>query len=146
MCIFILSYNRISMNKQQNPEVEFYQKIGELFYAVAAADKVVRKSEYEALIKIVNKHWIKMDDCEDEFHSDAAYQIEIVFGWLDYNSLDADECFEDFKYFKKEHPSLFNLERKKLIWTTANAIADAFSGKNKSELILLTKLKLVLEQ
>ncbi|MBZ0327974.1 MAG: hypothetical protein K8F54_10250 [Altibacter sp.] len=134
------------MREVPKPEIEFYQIIGKLFYAVAAADKVVRKSEYEALIDIVNSHWIKLDDYEDEFHSDAAYQIEIVFGWLDYNSLDADACFKDFKYFKKEHPSLFSLKRKKLIWITANAIADAFSGKNKSELILLTRLKLELEQ
>jgi hypothetical protein len=133
------------MSEVRKPEIEFYQKIGKLFYAVAAADKVVRKSEYDALLKIVNDHWKDLDDYEDEYHTDAAFQIEIVFGWLDYNALDADECFEDFKYFTKEHPSLFSVKRKQLIWKTANAIANAFSGKNKSELILLTKLKLVLE-
>ena len=34
------------MKTKQNPQVLFYQKIGELFYAVAASDKVVKKAEY----------------------------------------------------------------------------------------------------
>ncbi len=134
------------MDISQKPEILFYQKIGKLFYAIAAADKVVHEKEYEVLLQIVKSHWTKLDDFEDEFHSDAAFQIEIVFGWSDYKQLKANECFEEFKDFKKEHERLFGAKRKELIWKTANTIASAFAGKNKSELIMLTKLKLLLEQ
>ncbi len=126
--------------------VLFYQRLGELFYAVAAADKVVKKIEYSVLRKMVTDEWKDMDDFEDAFHTDAAYQIEVAFDWFDYEERDADECFENFKDYYKQYKSLFTTERKELIWRTADAIASSFSGKNKSELIMLAKLKLLLEK
>lgn len=134
------------MEIKDRAALEFYRMMGKLFYAIAAADKVVHKSEYKALLDIVNSNWIQMDEFEDEFHTDSAYQIEIVFGWLDYNKMDAEECFKEFEGFLKTHQNLFSKKRKRLIWQTANKIASSFSGKNKSELILLTKLKLLLEK
>lgn len=135
-----------AMETKENTGLEFYRMMGKLFYAIASADKVVRKSEYNALIQIVNSNWIQLDEYEDEYHTDAAYQIEIVFGWLDYNKMDAEECFTEFEDYLKTHNNLFSEERKRLIWQTANKIASSFSGKNKSELILLTKLKLILDK
>ena len=122
------------MGTMEKPQLLFYQKMGELFYAIAAADKVVRKTEYDMLKKIVSEQWKDLDDYEDPFHTDAAYQIEVVFDWFDYEQLDANDCFDSFA------------ERKKLIWKTANAIAGSFAGKNKSELIMLAKLKNLLSQ
>jgi len=134
------------MEAKEKTALEFYQIIGKLFFAIAAADKIVRKSEYKALLELVNSYWVELDEYEDEFHADAAFQIEIVFGWLDYNQANAVDCFADFEEYLKTHRDLFTEKRKQLIWKTANAIANAFSGKNKSELIMLTKLKLNLEK
>ncbi|MBV1924074.1 MAG: hypothetical protein KUG68_08610 [Flavobacteriaceae bacterium] len=134
------------MGAIQKEEISFYQSLGKLFYAIAASDKIVRVAEYDALRKIVTKAWKPLDDFEDEFHTDAALQIEIVFDWLDYKSLKAIDCFKEFASFKKENEYLFSSKRKNLIWETANAIANSFSGKNKSELIMLAKLKMVLEK
>ena len=122
----------------------FIKKSGELFYAVAAADKVVRESEYNALKKLVRDVWLKYDDSLDDFDSQAIYQMEVVFDWFDYERMDADDCFDSFENYVKEHPSFFTEERKRLIFQTANEIAAAFSGKNKSELIMLGKLQLLL--
>lgn len=133
------------MDTSEKPQLLFYQKMGELFYAIAAADNVVREAEYSALKNIVSEKWKNLDDYEDPFHTDAAYQIEVVFDWFDYEELDASDCFDSFAEYKKEHPKLFTEERKKLIWETANAIAGAFAGKNKSELIMLAKLKMILK-
>ena len=133
------------MGTVDKPQLLFYQKMGELFYAIAAADKVVRKEEYETLKNIVSEQWKNLDDYEDPFHTDAAYQIEVVFDWFDYEKLDASDCFESFSDYKKEHPKLFTKERKDLIWKTASAIANSFAGKNKSELIMLAKLKILLK-
>ncbi|PKV48309.1 hypothetical protein ATE84_0307 [Aquimarina sp. MAR_2010_214] len=134
------------MNTAQNIGITFYQNLGKLFYAIAASDKVVRKSEYDSLRKIVKTEWLKVDDIEDEFGVDASFQIEIVFDWLDYEELSAEECFTQFETFFKEHKSHFTDKLKQLIWTTANAIAGAFSGKNKSELMMLGRLKLIFEK
>lgn len=134
------------MGAIQKEEISFYQSLGKLFYAIAASDKIVRVAEYEALRELVTSKWKPLDDYEDEFHTDAALQIEIVFDWLDYKSLNADECFKDFAAFKRENNDLFSDKRKKLIWETANVISNSFAGKNKSEIIMLTKLKMVLEE
>ncbi len=133
------------MGNLDKPQLLFYQKMGELFYSIAAADKMVREEEYDTLKQIVSKQWENLDDYEDPFHTDAAYQIEVVFDWFDYEQLDAQDCFESFADYKTENPSLFTKDRKQLIWKTANAIANSFSGKNKSEVIMLTKLKQLLK-
>lgn len=132
------------MGTVDKPQLLFYQKMGELFYAIAAADKVVRKTEYETLKKMILNQWKNLDDYQDPFHTDAAHQIEVVFDWFDYEQLNANDCFDSFADYKKENPKLFTEERKQLIWKTADAIASSFSGKNKSEVIMLAKLKMLL--
>lgn len=134
------------MSYKEKPEITFYQKLGELFYAVAAADKTVRKAEYDMLKKLVRNVWLQYDHAKDEYKSDAVYQMEIVFDWFDYERMDADTCYEQFKEYYKEHPSQFTAQRKDLILKTATIIADSFAGKNKSELIMLGKLQLLLDQ
>ena len=131
------------MTKIYTPELLFYQKLGELFYAVAAADKVVRKAEYDALEKLVEEEWKSKSDYEDEFGINAAYQIAIVFEWFDYEQIEVNGCFEDFSYYYKNHKDKFSKKRKKLILKTARKIANAFAKTNKSELILITKLELL---
>ncbi|SEL07537.1 hypothetical protein SAMN04487910_1637 [Aquimarina amphilecti] len=133
------------MNAAQNIGISFYQNLGKLFYAIAASDKVVRESEYTTLKKIVKSAWLDIDDLEDEFGADAAFQIEIVFDWLDYKELVAEDSFYEFEDFYLENKSLFTDNVKKLVWNTSNSIASAFSGKNKSELMMLGKLRLIFE-
>lgn len=133
------------MEVPDKPQLIFYQKMGELFYAIAAADKVVRKAEYQSLKNIVVAQWKDLDDYKDSFGTYAAYQIEVVFNWFDYEQLDSKDCFESFADYKKENPKLFSKERKELIWKTANVLAASFSGKNKDELIMLAKLKSLLQ-
>ena len=134
------------MDKTDKPQLLFYQKMGELFYAIAAADKVVKETEYQALKDLVTTEWKSMDNSKDPFHSDAVSQIEVVFDWFDYEQLDANDCFDSFADYKKTHASLFTEERQKLILHTANAIASSFAGKNKSELMMLAKLKKILKE
>jgi len=135
------------MNVTVSLEIKFYQSLGKLFYAVAASDRIVREAEVETLIQLVKSKWVPLDDFEDEYHVDTAYQIETVFDWLDCEGgLKADICFDEFKTFKNEHESLFTNKRKQLIWRTSNYIANSFSGKNKSEIIMLARLKLLLKE
>ncbi len=120
---------------------EFYQNLGKLFYAVAMADNNVRPKEVERLRKYVRQFWLDVDEFEDEFHTDSAYQIEIVFDWLESEEKAGDEYFEEFKEFYKEHPEKFSDKLKKLIVETAESIASSFAGKNRSEMLTIFKLK-----
>ncbi len=123
-----------------------YQNLGRLFYAVAISDGSVHVKEWDKVKEIVKEDWLYVDDFTDRYGTDAANQIEIVFDWLlEYEKTGA-ECFEEFKEFYQEHPHAFSEEIISLTKKTANAIADAFSGKNKAELVLLAKLQLLLKE
>lgn len=122
----------------------FYQQLGKIFYAVAAADKKVREEEWATLKQILKKQWLEIEDTHDEFGTDSAYQIEIVFDWLKENHFETDRILADFKIFKKEHEHLFTEKTNLLILKTAHAIAASFSGKNKSELVILSQLQFIL--
>ncbi len=126
---------------------KFYQNLGKLFYAIAAADTKVHEAEISRLKAIVKKEWLAIDDLEDPFGTDAAYQIEVVFDWL-YNDeeLDLKACYDDFVNYKIEQNHLFTKKIKQLILKTASAIAESFSGKNKSELMLLAKINIELNK
>ncbi len=133
------------METDQNIGIAFYQSLGKLFYAVAAADKVVRDAELNALKYLVQSEWLVVDEIEDEFGVDAAFQIEVVFDWLDYETANAATNFKEFASFYNENKSLFSENINALIWTTCNAIAWSFAGNNKSELAMLGRLKLLFE-
>lgn len=120
-----------------------YQNLGKLFYAVAISDGSVHVKEWDKVKKIVEEDWRYVDDFTDAYGTDAANQIEIVFDWLLEYEKTCDESFNDFKEFYEEHPHAFSEEIKSLTKKTASAIANAFSGKNKSELMLLAKIELL---
>ncbi|RSK40427.1 hypothetical protein [Mangrovimonas spongiae] len=131
------------MKSEKTMSLRFYQNLGKLFYAVAAVDKTVREQEINELKKLVKKEWLSVDDLEDEFGTDAAYQIAIVFDWLINNEHpNSATYYNDFISYKQEQEHLFTKKVKQLIFKTAQAIAESFSGKNKSELMLLAKLSM----
>ena len=126
--------------------IRFYQNIAKLFYAIASSDMVIKPIEFDTLKDFVKREWVDVEDTEDDYKTDAAYQIEIVFDWLTTQELDADSCFNDFIEYKNEHKYFFTAELNTLILKTAGAIATSFSGKNKSELIMLAKLNIELKK
>lgn len=122
---------------------EFYQNLGKLFYAVAMADHSIHVKEIDRLKEVVRDHWLKVDDIEDEYGTDAAFQIESVFDWFLEYGKDSEEIFEEFAAFYTEHKILFPDHVKQLIMSTSRAITSAFAGSNKSELILLGRIELL---
>jgi hypothetical protein len=134
------------MKPSESTMIHFYQHLGKLFYSVASVDKTVRKEEIAQLNEIVKKEWLPLETNLNEFGDDAAYQIEIVFDWLVENDWKIGKIIPDFEGFKKEHPSLFTPQVNDLILKTAKAITNSFSGKNKSESVLIEKLRDVLYQ
>ncbi|TWO32904.1 hypothetical protein E1J38_008570 [Seonamhaeicola sediminis] len=135
------------MRTQKKMTLKFYQNLGRLFYAIAAADKQVRKVEFDKLKELVREQWLPVDPIEDEYFTDGAYQIEIVFDWLNNEeNLNAQACYDTFINYKNEQPHLFTEEIKRLILKTGNAIANAFAGINKSELMMLANLSIELKK
>lgn len=132
--------------KINKTEIIFYQKLGELFYAIAAADKVVKAEEYNALTKLITDDWNVYKNVNDFYNEAEGYQIEFVFNALENKEIDAKTCFSNFKNYARKEPKLFTKETIELILKTTNTIASAFSSKNKSELIMLANLKLLFQE
>ncbi len=123
---------------------KLYQELGKLFYAMSACDNCIRKEEINALKKIIREKWVNLENTLDQFDTDTAYLIEIVFDWLIDEKWDSKNALVGFEKFKTEHEDLFNKELKDLILLTANKIAESFASKNKSELIFISKLQHIL--
>lgn len=123
--------------------ISFYQLLGRVFYAVAMADKKVEKNEILALKQLVKEVWLDVDNTVDEFESDAAFQIEIVFDYLLNNTVEAD-VLKDLKTFKSHYPSIFTPNMIERIMDTSYKIASAFAKRNKSELVFLSQLRFLL--
>ncbi|WP_291100349.1 MULTISPECIES: hypothetical protein [unclassified Flavobacterium] len=134
------------MKPSDKTMIHFYQQLGKVFYSVATVDKTVREEEITRLKEIVKKEWLPLENTFNEFGDDSAYQIEIVFDWLVENDWNIGDVISDFEFFKKEHPSLFTESVNTLILKTAKVIADSFSGKNKSELVLINELSGILSK
>jgi len=135
------------LNQNSTANSDFFQNLGKLFYAIAAADKCVKEEEFIALKTIVNNEWLLMKDEQNNLSNKGAKSIIDTFKWLqnddEYN---AKVCFNSFINFKRAHESLFNKTINSKILKTAGAIAASFSSQNKSELILLAKLNLELKK
>jgi len=129
------------------PETQnlFYQNLGKLFYAIAAVDKVIRVEEVKKLKQLVNTEWLNLGGGKDKSEIDAMRQIKITFDQLAAKIQNPNDRMADFKLFKNTHEDLFTDDVKQLIWKTASAITTSFSGRNKSELILLAELGIILK-
>lgn len=126
--------------------IDFNKNLARLFYAIAASDKRVHETEIRSLKKLLRTCWIDILNNNSDSEYDQLYQIELEFDRLVEEHSDPIKCFDDFVDFRYKNQEFFSREILKLIWKTANTIALSFSGRNKSELILLTKLKLNLQQ
>lgn len=133
-----------NMKATSKTQSEFYQNLGKVFYAIAAADKMVHKDEVEMVKKIVNTDWLTLDGEKADYEIEAMRQIKITFYNLVNENAVAKKCLLEFQEYKQSNKRKFNDEVKKLIWKTANEIASAFSSNNKSELILLADLGFIL--
>lgn len=120
----------------------FYQNLGKLFYAIAFSDRKVRDEEFSKLQLCVLEYWLEYDDLLDTFGSDASYLIETVFEGVEAFEESAQDMYDAFVNYKREQPQFFTENSKTLILETAQSVARAFCGLNKSELVMLGKLEL----
>lgn len=121
------------MKKSYETMELFYQNVGKLFYAVAYADKVVRKEEVEELKKVIETVWLPLENSEDEFGMDTAFNIEFMFQYLNESNESAEQSFKDFKLYAKANKDMFSDYVIEISLNTCMAIADSFLGTNKAE-------------
>ncbi|MFE3847034.1 hypothetical protein ACFX5D_03515 [Flavobacterium sp. LB3P45] len=132
------------MKPSHQTMTRLYEHLGKVFYCIAAIDKTIRKEEIAQLKEIVKTEWLPLENTFNEFGDDTAYEIEIVFDWRVANEWELEQVMPDFKIFRTEHQHLFTPEINASILKTANDIASSFSGKNKSERVLISQMSTIL--
>jgi len=133
------------MKQKDETMVALYQLLGRIFFAAAQADNVIREEEIATLKVVVNDVWLDAEDTFDEFNSDSAHQIEIVFDYLLENDGVVEDVIGELHDFKRIHRSLFTPELIELIMNTVYKIVSSYAKRNKSELVFISRLRMALE-
>jgi hypothetical protein len=134
------------MDKSNRVSRAFYQQLARLFYAIAATDGKVTKEEIAELKKIIKNEWLSLDPSFDEYGIDYVCYILITFDWLHENHWDIKQVIPEFKIYMKNNEDLFTDPINQLIFRTSSAIASAFAQRNKSELVFLCQLDMLLNK
>ncbi|WP_026898814.1 hypothetical protein [Daejeonella oryzae] len=123
---------------------DLYSELGKLFFLIASVDGKVNRAERLSLNQLIQDTWKPMENFTDRYGTDLAYEIDYSFDYEE-SELPEEDIFESFKDFYQENKSKFTDEIKGRIMKTAQAIADAFHGKNEQERALLEKLTILLK-
>lgn len=119
----------------------FYIAITHLFYAFSMIDKRMTVQEKKEIVGSVKEEW-----ATNEFGFDSEELIYETMRDLIKENLSADKAYENFKAYFIVNKELFTRQINLDLLDACHKICNAANGKNKSELILLTKLhKLVHE-
>ncbi len=121
-----------------------YKELGNLFYAIAAADKHIRHEEKKALDDEIQFAWKHYDESKDRFGSDRAFLIQFEFETMEDELRSSSEAFESFETYFKEFEHDFDVNTKRRIFYSARHIAESARKINKQELAYLEKLKKIL--
>lgn len=115
----------------------FLNHLGRLFFAIAATDNTIETKEIETLQSILKTRWLPLK----YIGKDGIKQIESTFNKLHKEQhKDAEALYQDFVNYKNKEQQLFTKKINSLLLETCYEIASSFAKRNKSELIMLTKL------
>lgn len=132
------------MNNMRTNYLKIYEQLGYLFYALASADKRLRKIEFEILKKDVEREWIPLESSTDEYGTDAANYIYFTYDSLLEQDLPPMEAFNSFCEYFRQHAGAFDDEVRRKIKTTAEHMSKAV-GNNHTEAYMIKELKKLLK-
>lgn len=127
-----------------NNSRRFYKELGNLFYAVAAADKNISDKEKKALDEEVQFAWKHYDHTTDRFGTDRAFLIEFEFETMEDINEPAESAYKSFESFFNEYKSEIDEHTRTRIFKSARHIAEGMRKINQEELAYLVRLKKLL--
>ncbi|WP_442266512.1 hypothetical protein ACSIGC_02025 [Tenacibaculum sp. ZS6-P6] len=114
---------------------DFYIAISNLFYSFSMIDNTMSVKEKKEIIWAVKEEW-----ATNEYGFDSEELIYETIRNLIKNKVLAEKAFDHFKTYFIANEKLFYKEINHELLEDCHKICNADHGKNKSELILLTKL------
>lgn len=119
--------------------------IGFLVYAVASADKHVSHEEKGTVHRIVNDNWQILADAEDPFGVRAMEYIDKIMLGLDEQHVDSEKAFLSFEEVYQANLENFTPSLKSFIINVCIETGSAFNRMNKSELVLISRIEMLLK-
>jgi hypothetical protein len=119
----------------------FYKELGNLFYAVAAADKKIRPEEKKILHEEILNAWKIYDESTDRFGSGRAFLIEFEFETMEEEFETAENAFSSFEQYYLENERGFDFATRNKIFDSARHIAESVRKINSEELLYLLRIK-----
>lgn len=123
-----------------------YRAIGKLFYAIASVDNTVHFLEYKTVVRLIGQEGSSSNESKHVIIPHGSKEILKSFYTMLQAGIPAYDAFKGFVSYKKTHEQEFTPEIKKWIWQIADSITYSFARKNKSEVIILSKLKETLQK
>ena len=128
----------------QNPR-ELYRELGNLFYAIAAADKKIRPEERQTLHDEILFAWKHHENSTDRFGSARAFLIEFEFETLEDDAVTAEYAYQLFETYYLANEKNFDVASRIKIFNSARHIAECVRKINHEELNYLVRLKALLK-
>ncbi len=126
------------MEKDIIESEDFYRHLAHLFYAFAASDRHIVLEEKKSIVSSVEENW--------DFHFETFDAKEIIYETLRKlieGKLDSNMAFVSFEHYYEHNKNNFSPDLKQRILSASDRITRSFSGRNKSELIMLSRLHLL---
>jgi hypothetical protein len=120
--------------------------IGYVVYAVASADNHVALEEKKIAHDLINEHWTLLADNEDPFGVRSLDFVDKIIVSFDEDHLDSEKAFDSFKEIFEEQKNDFTPEIKQFILDLCIKVGSAFNQMNKSELVLLSRIEMLLKK
>lgn len=118
--------------------------IAYLAYAVASADHHVDDVERKAIHIFIDEHWQILADEDDPFGARTLDFVDKMIPALEANRMSSEEAFTHFKEMFEAKKELFSTELKTFIIQLCIRTGAAFNQMNKSELVLISRVELLL--
>jgi hypothetical protein len=120
---------------------DFYKEVGNLFYAIAAIDGKINRSEKKMITTLVRYTWRPLENSTDDYGTDAANIILFQFDVNEELNASPNERFQSFVYYFEENRKDINSSLREKILSGARNIAESTRKINYAELPMLMKLR-----
>ena len=128
----------------KNPN-RFYKQLGNLFYAIAAADRKIRPEEKESLNEEIQYSWKHFEESHDRFGSDRAFVIQYEFDTMEESFENSEDAFTEFEMYFRDNEKDIDEATRKRIFNSARHIAESVRKINHPELDYLVRLKKLMQ-
>lgn len=112
-----------------------------LFFAIAISDVRFHEIEKEMVIKAISDYRKNLPE-QNSLHPSTEFE-EHMLKTVSEEEANAWQLFDKFEKYYTENEAEFNDSSKQLIIAKANEIASSYARQNKSEIVLIARLRLL---